>query len=129
LELYLEGPGCLLSASAPDCPVHNGQGTVRALDAVENHLIGWFSLLWGSRLSGAPLDRWPEADVVGSRCTTGTPDCPVHRTDCPVNFSRHKLKKIESKKLAWTVHRTVRCCAVQHFFPVSSFVFFCLFWT
>jgi hypothetical protein len=87
LELHLKGPGCLLSADAPDCPVHTRQSTVRALDEVENHLIGWFLLLWGIGLSGVPHDRWPKADVAASHCTTGTPDCPTLRANRPVNYS------------------------------------------
>jgi hypothetical protein len=26
-DIHLEGPGCLLSAGAPDCPMHNGHCT------------------------------------------------------------------------------------------------------
>jgi hypothetical protein len=36
-----------------------------------------------------PLDHWPEADVAASRCTAGTPDCPV-------NYSRRRLKNLRA---------------------------------
>jgi hypothetical protein len=55
---------------------------VRALGAVENPLIDCFPVLgapgrlvWGNIQSGAPLDRWPKADVVASCCAAGTPNC------------------------------------------------------
>jgi hypothetical protein len=46
----------------------------------------------GTGLSGAPLDRWPGADVAASRCTAGTPDCPAPHADRLVNCIRHRLK-------------------------------------
>jgi hypothetical protein len=33
----------------------------------ENPLIGYFSILGGTGLSSAPVDRWPGADVATSR--------------------------------------------------------------
>jgi hypothetical protein len=67
LELHLEGPGCLLSAGAPDCPVHTRQWTVRGWARAENPLVGCFPILGGTGLSGAPLDHWPGADVATRR--------------------------------------------------------------
>jgi hypothetical protein len=46
----------------------------------------------GTGPSGAPLDRWPRADVATSRWLAGTPDCPSLHTDGPVNYSRRRLK-------------------------------------
>jgi hypothetical protein len=51
LELYLEGPDCLLSTGAPNCLVHTRQWIVCALGAEENPLIGWFMLLGDTGLS------------------------------------------------------------------------------
>jgi hypothetical protein len=33
---------------------------------VHNRVIDWFPVLGGTRLSGAPLDRWPSANVAAS---------------------------------------------------------------
>jgi hypothetical protein len=41
----------------------------------------------GTRLSGTPLDHWPEADVAASRCAASTSDCLPPRADRPVNYS------------------------------------------
>jgi hypothetical protein len=46
----------------------------------------------GTRLPDAPFDRWLEADVTTSRWLVGTPDCPAHRADGSVNYSRQRLK-------------------------------------
>jgi hypothetical protein len=48
--------------------------------------------VWGTGLSGAPHDRWPEADVTTSHCTAGTPDCLALRTVRPVNYRRCRLE-------------------------------------
>jgi hypothetical protein len=40
------------------------------------------------------------ADVVTNRCMTGAPDCPAPCADCPVNFSRHRLKNPRATSLA-----------------------------
>jgi hypothetical protein len=52
---------------------------------------------FGTVLSGAPLDRWPETDVAASRYVAGTPDCPTPCADCLVNYSRHKLKNLRAE--------------------------------
>jgi hypothetical protein len=93
-------PLLLLSAGAPDYPVHIEQWTVRPLDATENHLIGWFPLLWGTGLSSVPCDRWPEANVAASRCTAGALDCPASHADCLVIFSQRRLKNPRVASLA-----------------------------
>jgi hypothetical protein len=49
-------------------------------------------------MSGVPLNRWPEADVAASGCTAGTPDCPV-------NFSRRRLKNLRAKSWAGPCNR------------------------
>jgi hypothetical protein len=74
----------------------------------ENHVIGWFPILWaldhpvgGTRLCSAPGDHWPLADVTASRWLAGTPDCPMLRTDGPVNFSRCRLKFPRAATLAY----------------------------
>jgi hypothetical protein len=38
--------------------------------AAENRVIGWFLVLGGTGLSGAPSDCWPSAD--------GAPDSPMN---------------------------------------------------
>jgi hypothetical protein len=42
----------------------------------------------------------PEANVAGSCCTTGTPDCSAPRADCPMNFSRHRPKTLRAESWA-----------------------------
>jgi hypothetical protein len=63
-------------------------------------MIGWFPLLWGTGLSGAPYDRWPEADVAASCCTAGTPDCLAPHVDCSVNYSRRSQKNPRAESWA-----------------------------
>jgi hypothetical protein len=41
----------------------------------------------GTRLSGAPLDRGPEADVAANHCVAGTPDCSAPRMNRLMNYS------------------------------------------
>jgi hypothetical protein len=62
----------------------------------KNPLIGYFLLAWwvapycpvgGTGPSGAPFDRWLEADVGTSRWLAGTPNGSAHRADDPVNYS------------------------------------------
>ena len=66
----------------------------------ENPLIGYVLLLGGTGPSGAPLDRWPEADVATSRWLAGTPDCSALRADGPVNYSRCRLKFPRASNMA-----------------------------
>jgi hypothetical protein len=49
----------------------------------------------GTGLSGAPIDRWPGADMSTSRCAAGTLDYPVPRTNRTVNYSRRSQKTRE----------------------------------
>jgi hypothetical protein len=65
----------------------------------------------GTGLSGAPYDRWPEADVAASRCVAGTPDCPVPRADCPVNISERRVKNPRAE--SWAGPCTVWSGATQ----------------
>jgi hypothetical protein len=69
------------------------------------------SVRWCTGLSGAPYDRWPEADVAASRCVAGTPNCPVPRTDCPVNISECRLKNPRAE--SWAGPCTVWSGAAQ----------------
>jgi hypothetical protein len=70
----------------------------------------------------------------------GSPDCPAPRADSLVNYSWRRLEFQRAPGwsdhapdcpvhtgLSGGWHRTVRCCAVQHFFFVSSFVSFGLY--
>jgi hypothetical protein len=96
LELHLEGPGCLLFAGAPHCPVPTRQLTICG------HRIALLAgfLFWGApdrlvrctELSGAPIDRWPSADVAASHWRLAHWTAPAPHTNSPVNYSRHRLE-------------------------------------
>jgi hypothetical protein len=99
-------------------------------------LIGCFPVPRGTGPSGAPLDRWPEADVAVSRCTTGTPDCPAPREDRLMNYSQCRLEF--SRAGCWP-DRAPNCPVVDtepsgalqsNTFPMFlSLISFSLFWT
>jgi hypothetical protein len=46
---------------------------------------------------GAPVDRWPSADMATSRCVAVTPDCPAPCAGRPVNYSRCSQKAREQR--------------------------------
>jgi hypothetical protein len=116
---------------------------VRATSTTKNPVIGCFSNLgapnrpvWGSGLSGAPLDHWLEADMAASRCAAGTTDCPVPRMDRPVHYNRRRLKT--PRAASWTdsapdypVGGTKPSGALQcsTFHLFLSLISFALFWT
>jgi hypothetical protein len=58
-------------------------------------------------------------DVVTSHCAAGAPDCLAPRANCPMNFSRHRLKNPRAASLARPctelsdAHRTVRWVALD----------------
>jgi hypothetical protein len=58
-------------------------------------------------------------DMVTSHCAAGAPDCLAPRADCPMNFSRHRLKNPRAASLARPctelsdAHRTVRWVALD----------------
>jgi hypothetical protein len=58
----------------------------------ENCMIGWFPVLGGTWLSGAPSDRCPSADVAASHWPASTPDYPALHVDGPLNYSHCGLK-------------------------------------
>jgi hypothetical protein len=74
----------------------------------------------------------PEANVEGSCCTTGTPDCPAPRADCPVNFSRHGLKTLRAESWAGPCTRpsgAAQSSTISLFLPLFSFASFGLDFT
>jgi hypothetical protein len=118
LDILLHAPRCPFIASsdlravgAPfgshwlhfvrDCTGLSGAHWTLHSATATNPLIGWFPVLGGIGLSGAPSDRWPQGDVSTSRWLAGIPDCPVlqmivgPRPTCPLVFG-------------WLAHRTVR---------------------
>jgi hypothetical protein len=54
----------------------------------------------GTGLSSAPCERWPSTDVAASHWLAGTPDCPVLRSDGPVNYRQRRLKFLRVASLA-----------------------------
>jgi hypothetical protein len=100
-DLHLEGLGCLLSAGAPDCPMHTGHCTVADFFPSSGELtvelvVGDFgrlahqTVLWGLSTIGlanvAAVDRAPT--VGAGRAAVRLPHRIVQCTpDCPVNFS------------------------------------------
>jgi hypothetical protein len=66
----------------------------------KNRVIGWFPVLGGTGLSGAPCDRWPSTDVAASYWLAGTSDRPALRADRPMNYSRRRLKFPRATNLA-----------------------------
>jgi hypothetical protein len=82
LELHLEGPGCLLSAGAPDCPVHTRhcivadffpssieltvESAIRAFGRLAHRTVQWWlptvgladvAATWSSLVVRRPLAR------------------------------------------------------------------------
>ena len=51
----------------------------------------------GTGQSGAPVDRWPSADMATSRCEAVTPNYPAPCADRPVNYSRCSQKAREQR--------------------------------
>jgi hypothetical protein len=62
----------------------------------ENRVIGWFPVLGGTGLSGAPSDHWPSTDVAASCLPASTLDCVALRADGLVNYSRCGLKLLSA---------------------------------
>jgi hypothetical protein len=99
-------------------------------------LIGWFPLLGGTGLSGAPNDYWPCANVSSSRWLAGTPDYPALHADCLMIYSRWWLILVESSPFSQTVHSTILWVALDQvwcYADQSNFSFLipnlvCSFW-
>jgi hypothetical protein len=75
---------------------------------------GWYQK---TRLSGAPSDRWSQADVSTSHWSAGTLDCPALRADFLMIYSLRLLIFLQSSHLVGPcielsdAHRTVRWVA------------------
>jgi hypothetical protein len=90
---------------------------------------------WGHRtVRWVASDHWPEVDVATSHWLAGTSDCPSHRADGLVNYSRQRLIFTESwlfdgpcTRLSGGWHRIVWCYTDQsafYFFNLNLFCFF-----
>jgi hypothetical protein len=108
----LEGPGCLLSTGAPNCPVHTGHCTLQRLQ-IADWLVsasggigppgGWNWTVRCTCWSLAP------ADVSTSHLPTGTSDCGVNYSRRSLVFPRATLSVGPCTRLSGGWHRTVRC--------------------
>jgi hypothetical protein len=137
VELHLVGNSCLMFVGAPNCPVHTGQWTIRAQDAIENPLFGWFPLLWGTGPPGAPYDRWFlltwEVAVAQLEHQTVRRLARTFRWFI-VDVAREKPESGELRRpctgLSGKWRQTIRCCAVSTFSSIlclSSFDSFGLY--